>query len=78
MGRAVEEATNFCFVLTLKVSFSVLQVSTEPRQTPQSQPVTVRAVLRYDSVTVVGNGNRHRVNRGIILKCKWRGNYVGQ
>jgi len=29
VGRAVEEATNFCLIVTLKVSLSVLQVSTE-------------------------------------------------
>ena len=62
MGRAVEEATNLCFIVTLKVSLSVLQVSIEPRQPPLCQPATVRAARRYDSVTVAGCGNRHRVN----------------
>jgi hypothetical protein len=57
MGHAVEEATNFCFIVTLTVSLSVLQVSTEPRRAPQSQPVTVRAARRYESVTVAGSGN---------------------
>ena len=39
----MEEATNFCIIVTLQVSLFVLQVSTEPRQAPQCQPVTVRA-----------------------------------
>jgi len=48
MGRAVEEATNFCIIFTLKMAIFVLQVSTEPRQALQCRPVTVRAARRYE------------------------------